>query len=282
MKSAFKNLFFHFKSHQTNLFLGCFISSTCLFYHNSKPQMEQLNSSTVPKHYPKISEEKLQKVLQKYPLLTVYNNEKSHEYIMSHLRDKTTSCSQFRYYADRFIRLLLESAISKQDLKYLVKESPLGTYDALETKTPLSNFCAVTILRAGNSFLKELLHLFPEISIGQILIQRNEESREKEPIFYYSKLPKNIKNMKVLLCDPMIGTGGSICAALKHLKERGVKEEDIDIIALIGCSEGIEKIYQNCPKVKMMVGCLDEFLIPDSKYIAPGLGDFGDRYFGTF
>ena len=281
MKSAFKQLFFHFKSHQTKLFLGCFISSTCLYYHGSKPQMETLNSSTAQKHYPKMPDEKLKKFLQKFPLLTLYNNDKSHEYIMSHLRDKTTDCSHFRYYADRFIRLLLESAIAKQDLKYIVKQSPLGTYDALETNTPLTNFCAVTILRAGNSFLKELLHLFPGIPIGQVLVQRNEESREKEPIFYYSKLPKDIKNMKVMLCDPMLGTGGSMCVTVKHLKEKGIKEEDIIVIALVGCLVGVEKFYENYPKVKMILGCLDEILVADSKYIAPGLGDFGDRYFGT-
>ena len=137
-------------------------------------------------------------------------------------------------------------------------------------------------MRAGNSFLDELLHIFPGIPLGQVLVQRNEESKTKEPIFYYSKLPKSINNMKVLLCDPMVGTGGSLCMTLKHLIENGVKEDDITIISMIGCCEGIERIYKAHPKVKIVIGFIySEGLVTNSKYIGPGLGDFRDRYFGT-
>ena len=281
MRTAFKSFFNHIKTHHTKLFIGCFISSAWLYHYNSEPKMVAFNDSSKPTHYTKLSEEELKKFTNKHPSLSIFNQNKTVEYLMSFLRDKTLSCPQFRYYADRVIRVLLESVIAKEYLKIVIKESPLGTYEALETEVPLDNFCAVTILRAGNSFMNELLYLFPGISLGQILIQRNEESKEKEPIFYFSKLPKDIQNMKVLLCDPMVGTGGSLCCALQNLKEKGVKEENVIIVSLIGCYQGVEKIYGSFPKVKMILGFLDEKMIPNTKYIAPGLGDFGDRYYGT-
>lgn len=238
-------------------------------------------SSPLPNYFPNIPENELKSFLDKYPNLTCLNSNKQIEYLMSHLRDKTLDCSQFRYYADRVIRILLETSIVVQNMRGIKKESPLGYYDAVVTETALKEYCAVSILRAGNSFLQELLHLFPGIPMGQVLVQRNEESKEKEPIFYFSKLPKNIQNMKVLLCDPMVATGGSLCITLKHLKEKGIKEEDITVVALIGCFTGIEKIYASFPKVKVVIGFIDGDLMKNSKYIVPGLGDFGDRYFGT-
>lgn len=282
MKIVFKNLFFNFKSSKVKILLSCFLSSSYIYYNNSRPKTEVLPSSLPKKYYPKLSENDLQQFLLKYPLVTAFNNNKSIEYLMSHLRYKNLGCFDFRYYANRIIRLLLESAIVGQELKTVTKESPLGEYEALETEISLNNFCAVTILRAGNSFLEELMHLFPGIPLGQVLVQRNEESKEKEPIFYFSKLPKNIQDKKVVLCDPMIGTGGSLYITVKHLKEKGVKEEDITVISLIGCFQGIEKVCVNFPKIKVIVGIIDAELLNSSKYLAPGLGDFGDRYFGTF
>ena len=263
MRAAFKKWPFTFRISKPKFLLGCFISSSLFYYLHPKPQMN--NFPQPPLYYPNIPEKTLKDFLSKNPLVTCLNSNKSIEYLMSHLREKSLNCSHFRYYADRVIRIILETAIVIQELKNIKKESPLGYYDALETQAPLENYCAVTILRAGNSFLQELLHLFPGIPLGQVLVQRNEESKEKEPVFYFSKLPKNINKMKVLLCDPMVGTGGSLCITLKHLIEKGVKEEDITVLALIGCCEGIEKIYKAHPKVKMVIGFIDGDLLKQSK-----------------
>ena len=260
--------------------LGCFIS-TSMFY-SLYPHTNMVSPPGKTEYFPKFPEHKLKQFLAKHLNVTCLNSNISIEYLLSHLRDKNLDCFNFRYYANRIICILLETAVVVQELKEVRKESPLGYYDALETHAPLKNFCAVTILRAGNSFLEELLHLFPGIPVGQVLVQRNEESENKEPIFYYSKLPPKIQTMKVLLCDPMVGTGGSLCMTLKHLKEKGVIEDNITIVAMIGCCEGIAKVYREYPKVKMVIGFIDaEDLVKSSKYIAPGLGDFGDRYFGT-
>lgn len=87
--------------------------------------------------------------------------------------------------------------------------------------------------------------------------------------------------MKVLLCDPMIGTGGSLQLTIDTLLDKGVHEENITIISIIGCRDGVQKILDKYKQVKMVLGYLDPLLLKDSKYIAPGLGDFGDRYFGA-
>lgn len=234
-----------------------------------------------PTNYTKLTPPEIKNFTSQFPRLRILNSNQSVEYLLSHIRDKSVGCFYFRYYSDRVIRILLEESIIFQDLKTEIKESPLGFYEGLEVETPLYNFCAVTILRAGNSFLSELLHLFPGIAIGQVLVQRNEESKEKEPIFYYKKLPKNIGKMKVLLCDPMVATGGSINVTIKSLIESGVKEENITVISLIGCKKGVETIFKEHKNIRMVLGFLDPQMIEDSKYIAPGLGDFGDRYFGA-
>jgi uracil phosphoribosyltransferase len=125
---------------------------------------------------------------------------------------------------------------------------------------------------------KAIRQVCEDIRIGKILIQRNEETAE--PILFYSKLPKDIANRYVLLLDPMLATGGSVCKAIEVLKEKGVNEKKIIFINLISCPEGIKKVFKEFPNVKIVTGFIDKKL--NSKaYILPGLGDFGDRYFGT-
>jgi uracil phosphoribosyltransferase len=124
------------------------------------------------------------------------------------------------------------------------------------------------------------MHIVSGIKLGQLLLQRNEESNEKEPIFYYSKLPSDIHTNKVLLCDPMVASGGSMNVAINILLKNGVPLENITVLAVVACPEGLKSIYETHKNVKIICAVVDPVL-NSSKYICPGLGDFGDRYFGT-
>lgn len=123
------------------------------------------------------------------------------------------------------------------------------------------------------------MEILPGASIGQILIQRNEETAI--PSHFYSKLPKDIGSKQILLVDPMLGTGGSASMAITILKKHGVKEENILFLNVIACEEGIAKLATDHSKVKIITSHVDPVLLKDKKYIVPGIGDFGDRYFGT-
>lgn len=127
----------------------------------------------------------------------------------------------------------------------------------------------------------EVFDMIPGIEIGKVLIQRDEESKEKKPIFYYSKLPDNIASKKrVLLLDPMCGTGGTATMCIQKLIDEGVKEEAIIFINLVTCDRGISKVLDDYPKVRMITAAVDP-VMNEHCYITPGIGDFGDRFFGS-
>eukprot|EP00358_Blepharisma_japonicum_P002365 CAMPEP_0202952124 /NCGR_PEP_ID=MMETSP1395-20130829/36198_1 /ASSEMBLY_ACC=CAM_ASM_000871 /TAXON_ID=5961 /ORGANISM="Blepharisma japonicum, Strain Stock R1072" /LENGTH=112 /DNA_ID=CAMNT_0049661341 /DNA_START=251 /DNA_END=585 /DNA_ORIENTATION=+ len=111
----------------------------------------------------------------------------------------------------------------------------------------------------------------PHITSGFILIQRDEQSEEKNPVFYYSKLPPGIENKRVLLVDPMLATGGSATLAIEELIKAGVKEENIVFINLISCDDGINALFAKYPKISMVTAQVDPTL-NDDRYIVPGLG----------
>lgn len=142
------------------------------FFPRSYNTPPQIPSSQKP-HFKMLEQGEIESFVQNYPRLKLLNGNKSIEYLISQIRQTSVNCYDFRYYADRVIRLILEESIVFQDFKYSTKESPLGFYAGIDFVTPWYNFCAVTILRAGNSFLSELLHLFPGISIGQVKIKNN-------------------------------------------------------------------------------------------------------------
>ena len=139
---------------------------------------------------------------------------------------------------------------------------------------------AVSIIRAGDSLLDAVRFCLPSVRVGKILIQRDEESREKKPILYYTKFPKDISKKSILLVDPMLASGGSALCAIKCLLDHGVKEEKIIFINVISCPEGIRNLHFLYPKVKIVTAAIDEKL-NENKYIVPGLGDWGDRFYGT-
>jgi len=134
----------------------------------------------------------------------------------------------------------------------------------------------VPILRAGLGMVDAFLELFPEARVGHIGLYRDEETLK--PVDYYFKFPKNLDKSIVIILDPMLATGGSICAAVSYLKERGANK--IKVVSLIAAPEGINKLTNEHPDVQIYIAVLDRQL--NSKgFILPGLGDAGDRIFGT-
>jgi uracil phosphoribosyltransferase len=192
------------------------------------------------------------------------------------IRDKQTSREDFIFYSDRIIRLLVEEALNLLPIKDKKILTPTG--ENFNGADFLGKICAVSIIRAGESMEKAVRQVCEDIRIGKILIQRDEKTAK--PLLFYSKLPEDIAKRYVLLLDPMLATGGSVCKAIEVLKEKGVSEDKIIFVNLISCPEGIKKVTKEFFKVKIITGFIDKKL-NDRAYILPGLGDFGDRYFGT-
>jgi len=139
------------------------------------------------------------------------------------------------------------------------------------------NAYAVSILRSGLAMENAVKKLLKGIKIGHILTKRNEKTLKAK--LYYYELPKDISKKQLFLLDPMIATGGSACKAIALLKQKGVKENKIVFVSLISAPQGLKRVHSAYPGVKIITGAVDHGL--DSKgYVVPGLGDFGDRYFG--
>merc|ERR1711990_1204786 len=200
------------------------------------------------------------------------------KFLFSKIRDVKTKQKEFSFYSMRIMKLIAEDAIALIGGNECEIETPCGTWSGIDIKE--EEACAVSIIRAGDSMLEAVRSLVPGISVGKILIQRDEESKEKLPRMYYEKYPPNIERKKILLCDPMLATGGSAAMAIISLLAKGVKEEKIVFVNVIACPEGIERLTTDFPKVKIVTGMIDPSL-NENKYIVPGLGDYGDRFFAT-
>ncbi|CEP15520.1 hypothetical protein [Parasitella parasitica] len=196
--------------------------------------------------------------------------------LMTIIRDKETPRSDFIFYADRIIRLLVEEGLNHLPVVDKTVMTPTNAeYQGIDFE---GRICGVSIMRAGEAMEQGLRECCRSVRIGKILIQRDEETHQ--PKLYYSKLPKDIASRYVLLLDPMLATGGSAMQAVQVLLDNNVKEDHIIFLNLIGSPEGIDAFVQRYPKVKIVIGELDACLNAD-KYIMPGCGDFGCRYFGT-
>ena len=194
------------------------------------------------------------------------------------------------------IAILRDERTSMKEFRELVEEiTTLMTYESLkegvptteiEVKTPLevckqkvvadNSIVIVPILRAGLGMVNGVHVLFPLAKVGHIGMYRDEETLE--PSSYYCKLPDGIEDKLVLVVDPMLATGGSACDAINLLKNKGCK--NIKFMAIIGAPEGVSKVAESHPDVDIYVSTLDRCL-NDKGYILPGLGDAGDRLFGT-
>jgi uracil phosphoribosyltransferase len=188
------------------------------------------------------------------------------------LRDTTTQPDEFRALARNVITMLLYEATADLPVKHGKVETPLAEADAIEIETEV---VAIPVLRAGLGLLAPVLELLPRVSVGYIGLERDEKTAVAR--IYYNKLP-HLRGKIPLLLDPMLATGGSAAQALDLIKEAGGR--DTRMICIVAAPEGVKVLEERHPEVNIYTAALDERL-NDRAYIVPGLGDFGDRLFGT-
>lgn len=193
---------------------------------------------------------------------------------ISMLRDKTTGTMFFRILVEEIAMLMGYEALRDLPTELVNVETPIT-----EADVPMisgKKLAIVPILRAGLGMVNGILSLVPTAKIGHIGLYRDEQTHE--PHEYFCKLPENIDERLVILPDPMLATGGSAITAVDFLKAKGCKH--IKFMCVIAAPEGLEALHKAHPDIEIYVGCLDERLNEDA-YIVPGLGDAGDRIFGT-
>ncbi len=203
-------------------------------------------------------------------------------YVMDHpliqhkitmLRDENTTVKAFRELANEIALLMGYEATKDLELIDTKVKTPITetTGKAIDKQVAL-----VPILRAGLGMVDALMSLIPAAKIGHVGLYRDPETHE--PVEYYCKMPTDIEKRQVLVLDPMLATGGSAVAAIDFIKKRGAKK--IKLLNIIGAPEGVKAVSEAHPDVDIYIGALDEKL-NENCYIVPGLGDAGDRLFGT-
>ena len=190
------------------------------------------------------------------------------------IRDKKTDTKQFRDVVKELAMLMAYESFKDIPTQEIEVETPLEV--TKQTVVKENSIAIVPILRAGLGMVDGILTLFPAAKVGHIGMCRNEETLEPEE--YYCKLPAQIEEKVVMVIDPMLATGGSACDAILRLKQRGCK--NIRLRSIIAAPEGVEKVAKAHPDVQVYVATLDRCL-NENGYILPGLGDAGDRIFGT-
>ncbi len=189
------------------------------------------------------------------------------------LRDKTTPTSQFRPAVHQLASLMAYEVTKDINLQSYEIETPLEKTQGYFISDQI---VIVPILRAGLGILDGFLQYLPEARVGMLGLYRDH--RTHEPIEYYSNIPSGIENSLVIIIDPMLATGGSAIMAADYLKKLGAKK--IKFVSLISAPEGIEAFHEKHPSIPVYTGSVDRQL-NSKKYILPGLGDAGDRIFGT-
>ena len=192
---------------------------------------------------------------------------------LTHLRNRSTPPQQFRRHLKEASRLLLWQALKDAPGRPVSVETPLATATAQTLGIPIT---LVAILRAGLGMTDGMLEMLPEAGIGHIGLFRDEKSLK--PVHYYTKIPPTAGIGWTILVDPMLATGGSAIEAVNILKRKGAKE--IKFISLIAAQKGVDALGQAHPDVDLTIGAVDPVLNAQG-YIVPGLGDAGDRLFGT-
>ncbi len=212
--------------------------------------------------------------MKNYDNVTIFNHPLINHKIAI-LRDKNTSMKEFRELIEEITTLMTFECL-REGVPMTEKqvETPLETCTQMVVKD--NAIAIVPILRAGLGMVNGIHVLFPSARVGHIGMYRNEETLE--PCEYYCKLPDGIEDKLVLVIDPMLATGGSACDAVDSLKKRGCK--NIKFMAVIGAPEGVSRLAETHPDVQVYVSTLDRCL-NENGYILPGLGDAGDRLFGT-
>ncbi|SMO95423.1 uracil phosphoribosyltransferase [Gracilimonas mengyeensis] len=192
---------------------------------------------------------------------------------LSVLRDKNTETAAFRRAMGNIGTILAYHALDHLPLKEYDVDTPIKTTTGFK---PAAEVFVIPILRAGLSLVDGIISFMPDAKVGHIGVYRDEETHE--PVNYYHNFPGGLEDAYTLVVDPMLATGGSGSHALKFLKENGAN--NIRFVTLICAPEGINRILEDHPDVPIITAAIDENL-NDNAFIVPGLGDAGDRYFGT-
>jgi uracil phosphoribosyltransferase len=192
---------------------------------------------------------------------------------ITYLRNKETKEYQFRLALRRIAYALAIEISNEFELKEFEVETPLEITKGYNLKKQI---VLVPVLRAGLSLVNSFIEMIPNAKVGHIGLQRDEKTLK--PIDYYYKAPKNLDTSKVIVLDPMLATGGSASAAFRFLKDKGAN--DCVMASLIASPEGVERLTKEHPNVPIYTAMLDREL-NENGYILPGLGDAGDRTFGT-
>lgn len=193
---------------------------------------------------------------------------------LSIMRNKKTGSKDFRELLGEIAMLMGYELTRDLPLEDVTIETPITKMKAKMISG--KKLAIVPILRAGLGMVDGLLELVPVAKVGHIGLYRDPETHN--PVEYYCKLPNDIEDRIVILVDPMLATGGSACDALAMLKKHGCR--NIRFMALVGAPEGVKRVQEGHPDVDIFIAALDEYL-NDHAYIVPGLGDAGDRIFGT-
>ena len=193
---------------------------------------------------------------------------------LSILRDKATGTKEFRALVNEIAGLMCYEATRNLPTVEVEVETPIMT--AKCQMLAGKKLAIVPILRAGLGMVDAMVDMIPSAKIGHIGLYRDPETHE--PVEYYCKLPEDVDKRQVFVVDPMLATGGSAVAAIDFLKKHGCKQ--IIMMNIIGCPEGIKMVQEHHPDVEMYLAACDERL-NEHAYIVPGLGDAGDRIFGT-
>lgn len=189
------------------------------------------------------------------------------------IRAAATPAHEFRRHMNMLARMLFLEATRELPVQEISVQTPLTQTHGAQLARPL---VCVPILRAGLGLLDGILPLVPEAVVAHVGIKRNEETAL--PHSYYANLPPNLAQADVFVLDPMLATGGSACEAVRQLKEAGALR--LTMICVVSCPEGLVAMAQAHPDVPIVTAAIDDGL-NDKCYIVPGLGDAGDRYFGT-
>lgn len=192
---------------------------------------------------------------------------------LTHLRDKNTDVDKFRRHSDRLCRLLFAEAIRGLEFRTVDVETPLQT---IQAKKLADEIVVVPVLRSGIAMLFGAMELLPKSKIGFVGLARDEKTAVASE--YYWKLPQLTNHSVVIVTDPMLATGGSLLHLLRRVSKENLKE--MRVVCVIAAPEGIEAIHAEFPEVAIFTAAVDDHL-NTQKYIVPGLGDYGDRYFGT-
>lgn len=194
---------------------------------------------------------------------------------LSILRNKTTNCQVFREAATQLTHLLAHEVLQHLPTQNIPLETPLAATQGITITTDV---ILMPILRSGITMLPTFISYVPQARIAVIGARRDEETAEAH--LYYQNIPPHTKNTRVIILDPMIATGGTGLIALSLLKTLGIPESNIIFCSIICAPEGINKLKTQFPPVIHVTAAIDDHLNA-RKFIVPGIGDFGDRYFGT-